>query len=407
MTNGLNAMSFPLDNLRVLDFGQGIAGPYCAQLLGDHGAQVIKIEPGRGDWSRTMGSQDAISGLSGAYISVNRNKRGICLDLKHPIGLRIARSLVLQADVLIESFRPGVMDRLGLGYQSLRSEHPGLVYCDVTGFGSSGPNVGLPASDSVMQPYGGLMSINGERDGEPLRIGNVVSDMVAGTNAFSGVLLALLARGASGKGKRVSVSLLDSIVAFQASPLTEYLVTGQIPPRLGNDHPMTTPSGAFRTQDGSICLTVMDHMWTKFCQGIGVENLVADPRFETSNARQQNRDALRALLNPVFATRTSADWLLLLRRVDILCAPINAYPALVEDPQIRHNELLHWVAGAGGKRLPMLRNPVRLEGEPTRFEVPPAIGEHTRDVLAEVLGYSDTEIETAIIEGAVVCASPQ
>ena len=398
-------MSFPLDGLRVLDFGQGIAGPYCAQLLGDHGAQVIKVEPPRGDWSRTMGAQDG-TGLSGSFISVNRNKRDICLDLKSPEGLKIARTLALKADVLIESFRPGVMDRLDLGYESLRNENPRLVYCDVTGFGTSGPNVDLPASDSVMQPYGGLMSINGERDGQPLRIGNVVSDMIAGANAFSGVMVALFARSASDKGRQVSVSLLDSIVAFQAGPLTEYLITGKVPQRLGNDHPMTTPSGVFKTADGAISFTVMDHMWPAFCEGIGVARLANDPLFATTGIRQQNRDALRLELAPVFRTRKSAEWIATLRKMDILCSPINDYPALVEDRQVLHNGIIQSTPAAGKGDIPMLRNPVRIESEPMRFTAPPRIGEHTREILAEELGYSPAQVEDAVSKKIVLCTNP-
>ncbi len=396
---------FPLAGIRVADFGQGIAGPYCAQLLGDHGAEVIKIEPPRGDWSRTMGAQDG-SGYSGSFISVNRNKRGICLDLKQQSARDIARALAVRADVVIESFRPGVMARLGLGYDALRSENPRLVYCDVTGFGSAGPNVDLPASDSVMQPYGGLMSINGELGGDPLRIGNVVSDMVAGANAFSGVLLSLISRGATGEGRRVSVSLLDSIVAFQASPISEYLWTGTPPRRLGNDHPMTTPSGVFHTADGAISLTVMDHMWPAFCAGLGVAPLAGDPRFATTGARQQHRDELRAALAPVFRGRKSAEWIEALRAMDVLCSPINDYPALKTDPQVVHNELLQSVVDASGVRMPMLRNPVRLEGEPARLAAPPRLGEHSRGVLAAELGYPAALIEQCIANRAVICTAP-
>jgi len=393
-------MSLPLEGLRVVDFGQGVAGPYCAQLLGDQGADVIKIEPPRGDWSRTMGVQEA-SGQSGTFIAVNRNKRDLCLDLKMPRALDIARKLALSADVVVESFRPGVMQRLGLGYDALHAVNPRLVYCGVTGFGDSGPNVNIPASDSVMQPYGGLMSITGERGGEPLRIGNVVSDMVAGTNAFSGILVALLARAASGQGRRISVSLLASIVAFQASPLTEFLVTGKTPQRLGNDHPMTTPSGVFRTLDGAISLTVMDHMWSAFCAGIGVVQITELPAFRSAGARHDNRDALRQALAPIFSRRSSADWLESLRAMDILCAPINDYPTLVKDPQVVHSELIQWVTDSGGVRIPMLKNPVVTEGERSRLLPPPRLGEHNREILLNELGYSSSQVEEALEEGAI------
>ena len=321
-------MTLPLQGLRVLDFGQGVAGPYCAQLLGDQGADVIKIEPPRGDWARTMGVQDG-SGLTGTFVAVNRNKRGLCLDLRRAEAVEIARRLALAADVIVESFRPGVMDRMGLGREALRGENPRLVYCSVTGFGDSGPNVDLPAGDSIMQAYGGLMSIIGERDGDPLRVGNVVSDMLAGANAFNGVLLALLKRTATRGGGDVRVALLDSIVAFQAPPLTEFLLTGKAPRRLGNEHPLIAPSGAVRTADGQINYTVFDHQWPAFCESMGVASLASDARFADTGRRQRNRDALNAELGAIFATRTSREWLERLREMDILCAPINEYPALV------------------------------------------------------------------------------
>jgi crotonobetainyl-CoA:carnitine CoA-transferase CaiB-like acyl-CoA transferase len=384
-------MTLPLRGLRVVDFGQGVAGPYCGQLLGDHGADVIKIEPPRGDWSRTMGTANE-TGLGGTFVSVNRNKRGLCLDLKQPEAQKIARALAVRADVVVESFRPGVLDRLGLGYDVLSGDNPQLVYCTVTGFGETGPNVDLPAGDSIMQAYGGLMSIIGERDGEPLRVGNVVSDMLAGANAFSGCLLALLARGTEGKGRKVSVALLDSIVAFQAPPLTEYLLTGQQPRRLGNQHPLIAPSGTARARDAVVSFTVLDHQWARFCSGIGLPGLANDPRFADSASRQRNRDALSAKLAAMFRTRSAAEWVAALREIDILCAPINEYPTLVTDPQVVHNGLLGSTHDTAGHALPMLRNPIRLEREAILYAPPPRLGEHSRDILAHELGYDDRTI---------------
>jgi crotonobetainyl-CoA:carnitine CoA-transferase CaiB-like acyl-CoA transferase len=398
-------MNQPLRGLRVLDFGQGVAGPYCGQLLGDHGADVIKIEPPRGDWSRTMGAAND-TGLGGTFISVNRNKRGLCLDLKQAEAIEIARHLANRADVVVESFRPGVLDRLGLGYEALSKANPGLVYCTVTGFGESGPNVDLPAGDSIMQAYGGLMSIVGERDGQPLRIGNVVSDMVAGTNAFSGCVLALLMRTRDGKGRKVGVSLLDSIVAFQGPPLTEYLLTGEAPQRLGNQHPLIAPSGTMKASDGSFSFTVLDHQWPAFCDGIGVTPLKADPRFADSASRQRNRDALDKALSQVFETRTAAEWVSMLQALDILCAPINEYPALVRDPQVVHNGLIETTTSGKGSSLPMLRNPVRLHDGATTYAPPPALGEHTRDILAHELDYDTLTIDD-LLARRVALASPR
>lgn len=392
-------MSAPLEGLRVLDFGQGVAGPYAGQLLGDNGADVIKVEPPRGDWARTMGAQDG-TGLSGTFVAVNRNKRGLCLDLRKPEAVDIARRLALRADVLVESFRPGVMDRLGLGYDALRAANAKLVYCAVSGFGETGPNAELPAGDSIMQAYGGLMSIIGERDGGPLRVGNVVSDMLAGTNAFSGVLLALLARNAKGEGGRVSVSLLDSLVAFQAPPLTEFLLTGVAPRRLGNEHPLIAPSGSVRTLDGQINFTVFDHQWRAFCEGLGLSALAADPRYTGTGERQKNRDALNHELAAVFATRTSAEWIQKLRALDVLCAPINDYPALVGDAQVRHNALVASATDAAGRNIPLIRNPVSIDHRPPRLAPPPRLGEHTAAILQGELAMDNATVSRLLAAGA-------
>lgn len=393
----------PLHGVRVLDFGQGVAGPYCGQLLADQGADVVKIEPLRGDWSRTMGDAGS-HGQSGVFVSVNRGKRGISLDLRQPEAVEIVRGLAAAADVVLESFRPGVMDRLGLGRAELRRGNPALVYCSVTGFGQDGPNVDLPAGDSTMQAYGGLMSIVGERGGEPLRVGNVVSDMLAGMNAFSGVLLALLQRAAGAPGSDVQVSLLDSIVAFQAPPLSEFLMTDTLPERLGNDHPLIAPSGAIRTSDGAICFTVFDHQWQAFCDGLALPQLAADERFATSGARQRHRDALRAVLEPIFANGSRAQWLDRLRAMDVLCAPINDYRDLLDDPQVRHNALFGRVEGQDCA-YPTIRNPIRLSGGGAGATgAPPRLGEHTRDILERSCGLPPERIAELLARKVVLAA---
>ena len=398
-------MRAPLEGIRVLDFGQGVAGPYCGQLLADQGADVIKVEPARGDWSRTMGAA-ADGGQGGVFVSVNRGKRGIGLDLRQPEAVQLVRQLARDCDVLVESFRPGVMDRLGLGREALRAVQPGLIYCSVTGFGPDGPNVDLPAGDSTMQAYGGLMSIVGERDGEPLRVGNVVSDMLAGMNAFSGVLLALLRRQSAAAGGDVHVSLLDSIVAFQAPPLTEYLMTGRPPQRLGNDHPLIAPSGSMRTADGPIAFTVFDHQWPRFCASLGIEHLAGDARFATSADRQRHRDALRAELAPIFAVGSREEWLRRLRAMDVLCAPIHEYPELVADPQVRHNGLIGAIE-AEGARYPSIRNPIRGLGAERAPVAPPRLGEHTRAVLRERCGLSEDRIQELIERGVALVAATE
>jgi crotonobetainyl-CoA:carnitine CoA-transferase CaiB-like acyl-CoA transferase len=385
----------PLLGLKVLDFGQGVAGPYCAQLLADQGAEVVKVEPIRGDWSRTMGVE------GGVFSSVNRNKRGICLDLRDAEALAIARALARTADVVVESFRPGVMKKMTLGSAELRSENPGLVYCSVTGFGADGPNADLPAGDSTMQAYGGLMSVIGERDGNPLRVGNVVSDMLAGMNAFSGVLLALMARTQGAGGQDISVSLLDSIVAFQAPTLSEYLLTGQKPTRMGNDHPLIAPSGTVQTLDGAITFTVFDHQWARFCTDIGSPDLAVDSRFCTPIGRQRNRDSLSHALAPAFAAKSRVEWIATLRAMDILCAPVNEYPDLQRDPQVLHNELLGSIADSRGAQKPNIANPIRMSSGTRLPTAAPQLGEHTRAVLTEFCRCSVNQLDAMQARGAI------
>lgn len=392
--------SGPLKGLTVLDFGQGVAGPYCGQLLGDYGADVIKIEPPRGDWARQMGIRDA-HGNSGTFVSVNRNKRGVVLDLAHDEAREIVRQLVRRSDIVVESFRHGVMDRLQLGYDVLAALNPALVYVAVTGFGTSGPNTDLPAGDSTMQAYGGLMSIVGERDGSPLRVGNVVSDMIAGTNAFSGALLALLQRMSTGKGSRVDVSLLDSIVAFQAPPLTEFLLTGRPPSRSGNEHPLIAPSGVARASDSSFVYTVLGHQWERFCRAVGLEKLHDDPCFSTAENRLHNRQELNECLAGEFARRSTADWLDRFREAGILCAPIQDYPALVRDPQVVHNGLVRTLAEDGRPAVPTIRNAVRIDDMPEEASPPPKLGQHTAEILGSELGLDPQAIVELAEKGAI------
>ncbi|MBV7485332.1 CaiB/BaiF CoA-transferase family protein [Bordetella sp. BOR01] len=387
-----------LTAIRVLDFGQGVAGPYCGQFLADHGADVIKIEPPRGDWSRTMGTG------AGVFLSVNRNKRGVCLDLRDDEIQGLVRAAALKADVIVESFRPGVMRKFGLDYATLRKHNPKLVYCSVTGFGASGPNAHLPAGDSIMQAYAGLMSINGERGGVPLRLGNVISDMLAGMNAFSGVLLALMARASSGAGQHVQTSLLDSLVAFQAPPLMEFLKTGVAPERMGNDHPLIAPSGAIATQDGSITFTVFDHQWQTFCDGLGLPELKHDPDYVSSQARQKHRDALNAILAPVFKAKTSAQWIERLRAMDILCAPVNSYPDLINDPQVVHNKLIHTLPAASGDGMPNIANPLKTADPLHEPHAAPQLGEHTEQVLCTGWGVSQQTMQRLHDKGVITCA---
>lgn len=389
----------PLEGIRVVDFGQGVAGPYGAMLLGDFGADVIKVEPPRGDWARTLGTRIGAN-ESATFIAVNRNKRSIALDLTKPEGLSIARELISGADILVQSFRPSVMGRYGLDYKTLAPAHPRLIYCSVSGFGATGPAADLPAGDSTMQAWGGLMSIVGGADDDPTRVGNVVSDMLAGMNLFQGALLALLNRDRIGRGSEVHVALLDSLVAFQAPAFAEFLATGRPPPRTGNNHPLMAPSGLFKTSDSAVVFSVLEHQWVNFCKFFGVASLAEDAAFARNADRIANRNALMAILRPLFASEATAEVLRRLRACDVPCAPVNDYAAVAADPQVQLNKLLDRVAHPSLGPVPFIRNPLRVSGmEPCTGDVP-LLGEHTEAILASLPAGPD-RVETLRKEGVV------
>jgi len=400
MTETPEMSLLPLDGVCVADFGQGVAGPYAGMLLGDHGATVIKVEPPRGDWARAIGGRD-FSGHSAVSVAMNRNKRSVTIDLTQPDGQCLARELVDRSHVVLENFRPGVMERLGLGYETVSAGRADLIYCSVNGVGPSGPYADFPAGDSITQPLAGLMSIIGGPADPPMRVGNVVSDMLAGMNAFQGVLLGLMQARQAGRSQRVNVSLLQSMIAFQTPTFTDYLMTGEIPRRNGNDHPMIAPSGAFRTKDGWVYFTVIEHMWQRFCAGVGLPQLPDDPRFADNALRMRNREALNALIAPTMEQRSTDECLALLRTVDVPSSRINDYAGVLADPQVRHcgvfSEADHPLLG----KLPVVKGGVVLEGEETPYRHPPVNGEHTRSVLREVLAYPPERIEDLLRRGVV------
>ena len=395
----------PLQGLRVADFSQGIAGPYCAMLLGDLGAEVIKLEPPRGDWIRVLGRK-VEGNNSPLYIAMNRNKKSLCLEMKHPEGLAMAREVVAKSQIIVESFRPGVMGRFGLDYHTVHAAQPDLVYVSITGFGPEGPYVELPGSDSVLQAMGGIMALNGEGGGEPLRVGMFMVDLLTGMTGYQGALAALLARGVAhpggGLGQLVETSLLDAIVAFQAPLLAEYRMYGLEPERNGNVNSFVAPSGVFKTRDGYILMTALNHQWEKCCQALERPDLLREERFASNESRLAHREALLEILRPILTGRTTAEWLERFRAGDLLCAPINMYPDLVADPQVAVNDLLcetpHPVLG----NLPGVRNPVRFSGMKLPTAPPPMLGEHSRLVASELLGRTTAQVDALIGEGVLI-----
>ncbi|MEJ1978677.1 MAG: CoA transferase [Acetobacteraceae bacterium] len=360
----------PLDGLKVVDFSQGVAGPFGAMLMGDFGAEVIKIEPLGGDWSRTMGARVGDT-ESATYLAINRNKRSIAIDLKDSRCLGVAKELVTGADIVVQNYRPGVMARYGLDYATLSPSRPDLIYCSVSGFGSEGPWVNYPSGDSTIQAWAGLMSIVGGADDEPTRVGNVVSDILTGMNIFQGALLAILNRARTGKGTEVEVSLMDSMIAFQTPAFAEFLATGSVPGRTGNHHPLVTPSGLFKTRDSSIVFSVLQHQWPAFCAFFGMPELATNPAFAQNPDRRANRAALTAILQPLFASESTAEALRRLRACDVQCAPVNDYAGVAADPQVQLNGMLQSIDHPTLGSTPFVRNPVKVRGlDPARACAP-------------------------------------
>jgi crotonobetainyl-CoA:carnitine CoA-transferase CaiB-like acyl-CoA transferase len=381
-----------LGGLRVLDFCSNLSGPFCAMMLGDLGADVIKVErPGAGDEMRGLWPQ--VAGESASFMTVNRNKRSITVDLKKPEGLEIAQRLAARADILLENWRPGTAKRLGLGYEPLRKLNAGLIYCSLSGFGQTGPYAGRRGFDRVAQGMSGLMSITGEEEGPPLPVPIPVADIGTGMFAVIGVLAALASRARTGSGQAVDVSLFETPIAWSIYEATEYLVTGIVPERLGPGHRNSAPYQAFATKDGWINLGGgTPAFWPPICAVVGCPELVDDPRFRTGALRVTNRKALAALLGAQFATATTADWLERLEAAGVPAGPILTYDRVLSDPQVLAREMVVEVQHPRAGRTRVLGVPIKLSATPGSIRRPaPILGEHTDEVLREA-GYYDRTI---------------
>ncbi|WP_349617669.1 CaiB/BaiF CoA transferase family protein [Azotobacter salinestris] len=395
-------MSSALSSIRVLELSRVLAGPWAGQILADLGAEVIKVErPGVGDDTRHWGppflkdAQGKETSEAAYFLSANRNKRSITVDLRRPEGQRLIRDLACRSDVLLENFKVGGLAAYGLDYASLRSINPRLVYCSITGFGQTGPYAERPGYDFMIQAMGGLMSLTGRADGEvgagPLKVGVAVTDIFTGLYAAVAVLAALYHCKQSGIGQYIDLALMDVQVACLANQTLNYLTTGQPPRRLGNAHPNIVPYQDFPTADGSFILTVgNDEQFHSFCEVAGHPEWSLDERFASNQVRVAHRDKLIPLIRQTTVFRTTADWLAALEAVGVPCGPINDLAQVFADPQIvarrLHMELPHPLAGM----VPQVASPIRLSGTPVSYrQAPPLLGEHTEQVLTEVLGLGD------------------
>jgi crotonobetainyl-CoA:carnitine CoA-transferase CaiB-like acyl-CoA transferase len=367
----------PLEGLVVADFSRVLAGPFATMLLGDLGADVVKVEhPEAGDETRAWGPPWH-GGHSTYYLSVNRNKRSLALDLKTDAGREAARALAGRADVLVENFKAGTLERLGLGFEEVARDNPGLVWCSISGFGQ-GAGADLPGYDFLVQAMSGLMSITGPAGGEPTKVGVALVDVLTGLYAFGGILAALAERDRSGRGQRVEVSLLGSALASLVNQASSYLCTGRPPRAMGNRHPSITPYETLATADRPLVVAVgNDGQFARLCRVLGLPELAADPRFATNADRVTNRDALAGLLERALAARGAADWVAALAEAGVPCGLVND---VGEAFALAERLGLDPVVAAGG--VPQVADPIRLSSTPVSYRLaPPALGEHTAEVL--------------------------
>lgn len=401
------AASGPLAGLRVFDLTRVLAGPTATQMLGDLGAEVIKIEkPGSGDDTRGFAPPFMPGTRESAYFTgVNRNKRSVTLDIATARGQELALALIARCDILVENFKVGALAKYGLGYAQLHAKFPALIYASITGFGQTGPYAPRPGYDSLIQAMGGVMSLTGEPEGMPQKVGVPVADLFAGLYGCIGILAALRHRAQTGIGQQVDIGMLDTHVAWLANQGMNYLATGENPPRLGNQHPNIVPYQVFATADGHIVLSIgNDPTFQRFCQAFALDHLLADPRFATNAARVENRVLVTATLAPVMAAHPTAWWVEKLEGLKIGCGPINRLSEVFADPQVQARGAVVEMArrGAERDRVTVIANPVRLDVTPADYRLPPPLlGEHTEEVLGELLGLDDAAVAGLRAEGVV------
>ncbi|WEX08719.1 CaiB/BaiF CoA-transferase family protein [Chelativorans sp. AA-79] len=390
-------MAGPLSHIRVLDMSRIMAGPWSGQILADLGADVIKIERlGAGDDTRRWGppflkdAQGRDTAESGYYLSVNRGKRSVEVDIAAPEGQEIVRALAARSDILLENFKTGTLARYGLAYEDLKKVNPNLIYCSITGFGATGPKRDQVAYDFMIQAMGGLMSVTGERDdapgGGPQKVGVPIVDIMTGMYATIAVLAALARRSETGQGERIDIGMLDVSVAMLANQAMNFLVSGKTPTRKGNKHPNIQPQDVFAVKDGHIVLAVgNDEQFRRFAEAIGRPGLADDPRYATNVERVRNLDTLHPLISQVLAENTLDHWLDAFGSCSVPCGPINTIPRVFEDPQVRHRQMLRRLEHPLAGEVPQVVSPMRFENAPLEFKTPPPLlGQHTEALLEEL-----------------------
>lgn len=393
----------PLDGITVLDLSRVLAGPYCTMQLGDLGARVIKIEqPGRGDDTRAWGPP-FVHGESAYFLSINRNKESLALDLKHDRARPILDALLARADILVENFRPGTMERLGLGFDEIGRRHPRLIYCSISGFGQTGPRRAEAGYDAMMQAEGGLMSITGATDGPPFRLGVAIGDIATGLFAVQSILAALFARERTGRGQRLDIAMLDAVTALLTYQASILFATGAAPARMGNRHPSIAPYDTFPAADGDFVLAVgNDDQFGRVARLLGDPGLASDPRFATNAARVLHNDTLRGILVRAFATRRREDLLHDLTGAGVPCGAVRGMGDALADPQVAAREMVIPLEHVTAGPIRVLGTPLKLSETPASVRTPPpTLGQHTDGILGTDLGMTSAEIQ-ALRAAAVV-----
>ena len=396
----------PLKGLTVFDLTRVLAGPTCVQMLGDLGADVIKIErPGAGDDTRGFAPPFMPDTKESAYfVGVNRNKRSVTLDIAKPEGQAIARELISRSDILVENFKVGALAKYGLGYEQVHAAHKGLIYCSITGFGQTGPYAPRPGYDGLVQAMGGVMSLTGEPDGLPMKVGVPVADVFAGLYGCIGVLAALRHREKTGMGQQIDIGMLDTHVAWLANQGMNYLATGQNPPRLGNDHPNIAPYQVFPTADGHMVLSIANEpTFKRFCDNFGLSHMLEDARFATNGARVGHRAEVTQTITAVMVQHTTDWWLEHLETLKIGCGPINTLDKVFTDPQVvARGVVVDMPHAATEKGVRVIANPVRLSETPADYRLPPPLlGQHTDEVLGGLLGYGADKMAKLRADGVI------
>lgn len=396
-------MTKPLDGIKVLDLTRVLAGPYCTMMLSDLGAEVIKVEiPGTGDDSRAFGP--FLHNRSLYFLSINRAKKSVSLNLKSPKGKEILLDLVAKCDILVENYRPGTMEKLGLGYETLKAVNPRLIYAASTGFGHTGPDSLKPAYDILAQARGGIMSITGYPDIPPTRVGMSLGDITASLFTAIGINAALYQRERTGFGQKIDVSMLDSQVAILENALVRYQSDGVSPLPIGNRHPTIAPFQAYKASDKYFVIAVgNDNLWKAFCEAIENPQLYADLSFSTNRLRTDNIGPLNSILEPAFASKTAAEWLSIMEKAGIPCAPINDIEAVMQDPQVLYRNMIVEVKDDMAGTVKIAGNPIKMTNVPEssiRDKVP-EIGEHNSEIYSGWLGYSESDLAELKVQGVI------